>query len=147
VSSVEDRNGGEAEKSIKSRTCPEPGRGISRLAYGSLEMTPTRLGEGASGYGWLRPDESRSGTSQGTVFYRAIRVSSRKITDVPQFLPILTIAHIYTIAFFLRAVNIGKLGYISFFVMFELLFKCLNSQNYTQVFNFFTFNPHIPSIL
>jgi len=48
VSSVEDRNGGEVEKSIKKQTCPKPSRGISRLAPllsceskkgGSLEMT------------------------------------------------------------------------------------------------------------
>jgi hypothetical protein len=31
--------GDEGAKSIKKQTCPEPGRGISRLAFGSLEMT------------------------------------------------------------------------------------------------------------
>jgi len=44
VSSVEDRNGGEVEKSIyglaiKKQTCPEPSRGISRLRFAALEMT------------------------------------------------------------------------------------------------------------
>jgi len=47
VSSVEDRNGGEVEKSIyglaiKKQTCPEPSRGISRLAP-LLSCLPPRL--------------------------------------------------------------------------------------------------------